>query len=146
MIVPISTSTMLFTYSRIFSKVHQSSKNLQRGNKSEEAPTFTPRDIQLLKTLLVMFIIFVTGNLPWFILMSFDFNDTAPHSLYYITVWTIHTASVLNPVIYATKYPLFQKAFKKIIRGIFCGLCFAGEGISATRAASASKSAYDAPN
>ena len=59
-----------------------------------------------------MFFVFIGANFPWFLLVSFDFNDRAHHGFYYVTVWLVHTATTLNPVIYAAKYPQFQKCFK----------------------------------
>ena len=112
---------MVFTYTKIFGRVRASSKNLQKG---DEKATFTTRDIQLLKTLIIMFVAFLLANFPWFTLMTFDFNDEAPHSFYYISIWIIHTGAVLNPIIYASKYPQFQVAFKKILKILSCGLCF----------------------
>jgi len=124
LLMPTSMFIMVFTYTKIFSKVRNSSKNLQKN--SDEKATFTTRDLQLLKTLIIMFVAFLLANFPWFTLMTFDFNDEAPHSFYYISVWIIHTGAVLNPIIYASKYPQFQDSFKKILKAVSCGLCFRG--------------------
>merc|ERR1712226_1324436 len=53
LLMPTSMFIMVFTYTKIFVEVRNSSKNLQKG---DEKKTFSNRDIQLLKTLIIMFI------------------------------------------------------------------------------------------
>ena len=129
MVIPLSAVIMIFTYSKIFSHVRESSKKLQKykgqtpeNGASQEKCTFSDRDLQLMRTLVIMFGVYIVCNLPWFAVVTFDFDDTAHHSLYYLSVWTFHTGSTLNPLIYAANYPQFRKSFMLIIKKLSCGL------------------------
>ncbi|XP_075265957.1 melatonin receptor type 1B-like isoform X1 [Convolutriloba macropyga] len=114
-LLPPTFAVMAFTSYKIFAKVHESGKNFSNPNK-----TFTERDVQLMRVLLMMFGAFLIANFPWFILVTFDFKDRVYHGVYYVTVWLVHTATTLNPIIYAAKYPQFQKCFKMMISGMCC--------------------------
>ena len=80
--------------------------------------------VLFIQVLIIMFFVFIGANFPWFLLVSLDFNDQAHHGFYYVTVWLVHTATTLNPVIYAAKYPQFQKCFKKFVNRLFCNQLF----------------------
>ena len=137
LVIPVSATIMFFTYSRIFSHARESSKTLQKHKEQSEngqsQRTFSDRDLQLMKTLIIMFLVYFFANLPWFIVVAFDFDDSAHQSLYYLTVWSFHTGSTLNPLIYAANYPQFRRCFKVILKKLLCGFCINAEvGIFST--------------
>ena len=57
---------------------------------------------------------------PYGFFILFDTNDTLPGWLYSLSELTGHSASSINPIIYAIFNPSMRKGYKIIIKKLFC--------------------------
>ena len=76
-------------------------------------------DMQLLKMMVKIFIIFLCGTLPLFI-MSFV-NTIGRPLLLIIPSFMFYATSIINPFIYAFNNKLYQQEFSKYRQQIICG-------------------------
>ncbi|XP_002737677.1 melatonin receptor type 1B-B-like [Saccoglossus kowalevskii] len=78
------------------------------------------KDIQLMKTLFAIFLVFITCWVPYAIVVVADVNDTWPHYIH-ITVWIMaHGNSALDSILYGVMNKQFRDGYAVIISYIFC--------------------------
>ena len=113
---------VLVSYLKIFLYVRttrQNLNNLTGRNGTESSYQKRQRDeIQLAKTLFIVFLIFTLCWSPYVIVVMVDQNDQWSKVVYVIVIQLAHSNSSLNSIVYAACNRCFRRAYKQFVLSI----------------------------
>ena len=108
---------LFYCYMRIYHLVRVSGRMLDNTQGSVFSPARLRREMILLKTVVVVFLVFVISYLPVTVLYSTDKMVQVPDPVYVVTVILLWCSSSVNWMIYG----LMNKQFLQAYRAVLCG-------------------------
>ncbi|XP_033104815.1 melatonin receptor type 1B-B-like [Anneissia japonica] len=116
----IPTAGIIFAYVGIYLRVRSSTRELMNVADSErrdskKLPKNRPKDCEILKTVLFIFIIFLICWMPFMSLVMFDRNMNCSKYIYMYFIVLADMNSCLNGVIYGVMNKRFRLAYVYII-------------------------------
>lgn len=127
--IGIPLVTVFFSYISIFLYVRKTRKELSRiagkniksfRGKEQRAQN---EELQLAKTLFIVFCVFLVCWSPYAIIVLIDLDDNWSKIVYVVVIQMAHTNSSLNSVFYAATNARFRQGYKKTLNVIFCHVC-----------------------
>ena len=109
---------IFYCYMRIYHLVRDSGRMLDNTQGTVLSPARLRREMTLLKTVVVVFFMFVIGYLPLTLLYSTDTMVQVPDPVYVVAVVLLWCSSSVNWMIYG----LMNKQFLQAYRAVLCGL------------------------
>ncbi|XP_019642581.1 PREDICTED: melatonin receptor type 1B-A-like [Branchiostoma belcheri] len=106
------------SYSKIFYHVHQSKMRVAvhlanpKGNMNNNV---NYEEIRLIKTLLVVCVVFYLCWLPHAVVALADFDDHWPQSVHFLATVAAHGSSSINCLVYGFMNKKFKSAFRKLL-------------------------------
>jgi hypothetical protein len=116
---------VFFCYLRIFLFVRKCKKDLldiQRGDfgKSPKTLPWVNEDFRLIKTLFLVFVVFLICWSPYAFINIGDFDDEYPKIAYVIAIQMAHGSSSLNSILYAATNKRFRDGYRRFLCGYVC--------------------------
>ena len=133
-------ATVAVCYLKVFLHVRKSRKRIEKagGNittgksdtnrastkgVSREPSTFTSSEIQLAKTLFIIYVAFLICWAPYAVVVLVDMHDTWPKVVYVVAIQMAHTNSSLNSIIYAACNRDFRTGYRMVLDKCFLPVC-----------------------
>jgi melatonin receptor type 1B len=115
--------TVAACYLRVFVHVRQSRKTVEQigaTNANRGPKSMTASEIQLAKTLFIIYIVCLTCWAPYAVVVLVDVADQWPKIVYVVAIQMAHTNSSLNSVIYAAANRDFRRGYMLVLVTLFC--------------------------
>ena len=113
---------LLYLYTHIWIVVSRSRKRVAQviSVKSKNGNSFQPKtsrkDIKLIQTLLIMFVMYIVTYIVWPVVFQIGLNRSIPDGAGILSVLLFWAAASLNWVIYGAMNEDFKTAYKRLLR------------------------------
>ena len=115
---------LLFCYTKIYFYAKSTQDNLKKYQENEpgvkKSSAIKPSDIKLLRSILIIVIMFVTLWAPYAIILLFDTALYWPRSVLITAVCMAHVSSMVNSIIYAATNKNFRDGYVHLLKVCFC--------------------------
>ncbi|XP_038051161.1 melatonin receptor type 1B-like [Patiria miniata] len=129
-VTPMTIVVVCYIKTFLFVKAHNTkiqawkSESASMGRIMAPAPSNKPIDTRLLKTVVVIFIVFLACWTPYTIIVLSDLHNSYPDELYVAAIIFAHANSSMNSIVYGIMNRSFREGYKRLIRSLTRGhLC-----------------------
>ncbi|XP_002737093.1 melatonin receptor type 1B-like [Saccoglossus kowalevskii] len=111
------------SYTSVYIFVRRQKKRVMERMASSAADStkkFKKTDMQLIKTLFTIFVVFLVCWGPYAIIVLVDYKDRLPAIVHSCVIILAHGNSSLNSVLYGILNKQFRKSYKKVLKRMCC--------------------------
>ena len=118
--------TVLVCYLKVFLHVRKSRKEIQKiggnisGGNSSGQKSLTSSEVQLAKTLFIIYVVFLICWAPYAVVVLIDIQDEWSKVAYVVAIQLAHTNSSVNSIIYAASNKDFRTGYQMVLRKCCC--------------------------